>query len=139
MVLDQLTFLSRLAAQVPPPRRHQLTYHGVLAPAAGRREEIVPGPGAGWQPRSESDAAVCQAGPSPAPPRDRPERFSWPELMQRSFARDVLQCRCGARRRVLRLVCDPAQIRRVLEHLGLPADPPERAPPRAVQGVMGFG
>ena len=40
---------------------------------------------------------------------------------------------------MLRLVCDPAQIRRVLEHLGLPADPPERAPPRAVQGVMGFG
>ncbi len=52
---------------------------------------------------------------------------------------DVLQCQCGARQRVLSLVCDPAQIRRVLEHMGLLTDPPERAPPRAVQGVMGFG
>jgi hypothetical protein len=40
---------------------------------------------------------------------------------------------------VLSLVCDPAQITRVLEHMGLPTDPPERAPPRAVQGVMQFG
>ncbi len=51
----------------------------------------------------------------------------------------LLQCPCGARRRVLSLACDPAQIARVLEHMGLPTDPPERAPPRAVQGVMQFG
>ena len=38
------TSLSRLAAQVPPPRFHMLTYHGVLASAASRRDEIVPGP-----------------------------------------------------------------------------------------------
>ena len=60
-------------------------------------------------------------------------------MMQRAFEIDVLLCPCGGRRRVLSLVCDPAQIRRVLEHMGLPTDPPERAPPRAVQGVIGFG
>ena len=47
VVLDPMTFLSRLAAQVPPPRFHMLTYHGVLAPAASRRDEIVPGHDAG--------------------------------------------------------------------------------------------
>jgi hypothetical protein len=31
---DPLDFLSRLAALVPRPRAHLLTYHGVLAPAA---------------------------------------------------------------------------------------------------------
>ena len=59
--------------------------------------------------------------------------------MRRTFEIDVLLCPCGARRRVLSLVCDPAQIKRVLEHMGLPVDPPQRAPPRAVQRVMGFG
>jgi hypothetical protein len=42
VVLDPLSFLSRLAALVPPPRMHLVTYHGVLAPSARRREEIVP-------------------------------------------------------------------------------------------------
>jgi hypothetical protein len=36
------------------------------------------------------------------PPRLRPKRYSWAELMQRAFAVDVLQCPCGARRRVLK-------------------------------------
>ena len=139
VVLDPMTFLSRLAAQVPPPRRHGLTYHGVLAPAASRRDEIVPGYA------EEEEHALCHsrgegaAGAKPPPPQHRrPERYSWAELMRRTFEIDVLLCPCGARRRVLSLVCDPAQIRRVLLHMGLPADPPQRAPPRAVQGVIGF-
>ena len=37
-----LTFLERLAAQVPRPLAHQHTYHGVLAPAAPYRDLIVP-------------------------------------------------------------------------------------------------
>ena len=42
LVMDPMTFLSRLAAQAPPPRRHVLTYHGVLAAAACKRDQIVP-------------------------------------------------------------------------------------------------
>ena len=41
---DPLTFIERLAAQIPRPRAHQHTYHGVLAPAAAYRDLIVPGP-----------------------------------------------------------------------------------------------
>jgi hypothetical protein len=36
-----LTFIEQLAALAPPPRAHQLTYHGVLAPVAGRRRLIA--------------------------------------------------------------------------------------------------
>jgi hypothetical protein len=42
VMLDPLTFLSRLASLVPPPRMHLVTYHGVLAPSARNRELIVP-------------------------------------------------------------------------------------------------
>ena len=41
VVIDPLTFLSRLAALIPPPRFHMLSYYGVLAPAASRRDKIV--------------------------------------------------------------------------------------------------
>jgi hypothetical protein len=43
VVMDPMTFLSRLAAQVPPPRVHMVSYFGVLAAAAAKRESIVPG------------------------------------------------------------------------------------------------
>jgi hypothetical protein len=43
VVMDPMTFLTRLAAQIPPPRRHVLSSQGELAPAAAEREQIVPG------------------------------------------------------------------------------------------------
>jgi hypothetical protein len=52
--------------------------------------------------------------------------------------RDKLQCPCGGRRRVLAMVFDPVSIERVLRHLGLPHERPARAPPRMVQGALGF-
>jgi len=42
IAFEPLDFLARLAALVPRPRAHLLTYHGVLAPAAAWREFIVP-------------------------------------------------------------------------------------------------
>ena len=136
VVMDPMTFLSRLAAQVPAPRLHVLTYHGVLAAAACKREQIVPGHG-------EGDGIGAQSAGSkkskPKPARLRPERYCWAELLRRTFLIDVLACPCGARRRVLRLVCDPAQIHRYLTHLGLPTQPPTRAPPRAVALGLPFG
>jgi hypothetical protein len=36
--------LERLCALVPKPRKHLVTYHGVLAPAAGLRSQVVPKP-----------------------------------------------------------------------------------------------
>jgi hypothetical protein len=34
--------IERLLALVPRPRRHLVTYHGVLAPAASLRSRVVP-------------------------------------------------------------------------------------------------
>ncbi len=42
IVFEPLVFLERLAALVPRPREHQLTYHGVLAPASSWRDLVVP-------------------------------------------------------------------------------------------------
>ena len=42
IVLTPQVLIERLLALVPRPRRHQLTYYGVLAPAAGLRSRVVP-------------------------------------------------------------------------------------------------
>ena len=42
LVFKPLPFIARLAALVPPPRFHLLTYHWVLAPNHAVRTRVVP-------------------------------------------------------------------------------------------------
>jgi len=113
LLLDPLELLERLAALVPPPRRPLLASHGVLAPHAGWRPAVVPGP---------------PAGPSVEAGSDRPRtagRLSWPTLLRRVFSLDVLVCpRCAGPRRILGAVTEPHAVRRLLAALGLAAEPP---------------
>ncbi len=66
--LSRLELMERLAALVPPPRKNQVLYHGVLASRAAWREEIVP------QPKRKS-----QVRPR-AHPGDHPTRACEPKV-----------------------------------------------------------
>ncbi|MCR9248671.1 MAG: transposase, partial [bacterium] len=57
VVLEPQVLLERLVALVPRPRRHLVTYHGVLAPAAGLRSRVVPR----WD-EEEVERAECRHG-----------------------------------------------------------------------------
>ena len=109
----------------PCPREHQLTYHGVLAPASPLQGDVVP------LPTSRQAHSGQWAGPPPSAPAPR-KRFSWAELLRRVFAVDVLACpRCKGRRHFVSVITDPALIRRILEHLKLPTESLALAPPPA--------
>jgi hypothetical protein len=62
--MERRELIERLIPLIPPPRAHQVRYHGVLAPSASLRDRIVPGQpettGAG-EPRECSG----NGGPSP--------------------------------------------------------------------------
>jgi Putative transposase len=124
LVFEPLVFLERLAALVPPPRMHQLTYHGVLAPGASWRDDVVPRRA---RKRRGSAGEACS-------------RYSWSQLMRRVFAVDVLKCeKCGSRRRWISAITERKVIVRILEHLGLESDAPTPAPARAPpQMELGF-
>ena len=101
IVFEPLAFLERLAALVPRPRAHLLTYHGVLAPAAQWRDRIVPGPRAPAEPHygpQECNTAFSHLASgstdSPAALSDpaRTRRLRWAELLRRVSAVDVLTC-----------------------------------------------
>ncbi len=137
LVLTPLDFLERLAALVPPARRHLLHFHGGFAPNARVRPKLV----ALARPADEESVAPAPvARPQaelplllPAPPK-RP-RLDWAGLLRRSFAIDVFTCtRCGGMRRVLGVVTNRDTARRVLTALGRYAElPATTGPPRRAQ------
>ena len=102
-----------------------MTYHGVLAPAAGLRSAIVPRVPA--RPR-RCPGVLPGAGPRDGP---RPARHPWAELLKRVFGLEVLRCPgCGGRRRILAAITQGAVIRAILQSLGLPAETPAVASAR---------
>jgi hypothetical protein len=116
-----LEFMQRLAALVPRPRLHLIRFHGVLAPNAALRSQIVPG---------EPD----QAPPTPdehgaAPSASAPTRLSWAQLLKRVFEIDMASCPyCGGPLTLIAAIEAPAVIAKILAHLGLPTRAPPRSP-----------
>ncbi len=97
LVLTPFEFLARLAALVPRPRERWLTPHGVLAPNASWRSEVVPDDDERTKRR-----AARQALHSPrtrTEPRQRRARWRswvpWRELLARVFGVEGLRCSCG--------------------------------------------
>jgi len=124
ILLSPQELLEKLAALVPPPRLNLVRYHGVLAPNATDRAQIVPGP----QPVEETDIGDSAAETTPA---QRRHRLAWAVLLARVFQFDVTVCdRCGGPVKIVAALTDPGSIRRYLEGVGLPARAPPIAPAR---------
>jgi len=58
LTFDEL--LQRLCTLVPRPRTHRVRFHGILAPAAKHRADVVPEPHSGLLPESEATAAPVE-------------------------------------------------------------------------------
>jgi hypothetical protein len=146
VVMERRELLERLAPLIPPPRAHQVRYHGVLAPCSSARDQVVPsGPEALEMAPSSGDAGAGSTGAAVGggaslgadPPTevraDRseslPRRIAWADLLKRVFEVDALRCpACGGRMRLLAAITDPSVARRILECLSLPPRAPPLAP-----------
>jgi hypothetical protein len=150
VVMERRELLERLAPLIPPPRAHQVRYHGVLAPCASGRDRVVP-QGAreketarSSQPPAQPDGGSIGADDGggdgervagAAPPDLRAEasdsaarRFAWADLLKRVFEIDALRCPgCGGRMRLIAAITEPSVARRILDCLAFSS----RAPPLA--------
>ena len=123
IVMEPLEFMERLAVLVPRPRLHLIRFHGVLAPNAKLRSQIVPAP-AERATEPPTDHAQGQ-GETP--------RMSWARLLKRVFDIDIEHCpNCGGSLKIIAAIEDPPVIDKILSHLGLPNRAPPRAPARRV-------
>jgi len=83
---DDCQALERLVALVPRPRPHLIRFHGVLAPNARLRAQVVP-----QEPQAPAQAAPpaeCEAKYA----HHRPVRLSWARLLKRVFEIDLEHC-----------------------------------------------
>jgi Putative transposase len=121
--MEPLEFMERMAALVPRPRLHLIRFHGVLAPNAKLRSQIVPAPAERAVETSSEDAHA----------QGEIRRMSWPRLLKRVFDIDIEHCpNCGGALRIIAAIDDPPVIVKILSHLGLPTRGPPRAPARRV-------
>jgi hypothetical protein len=135
ILLAPLDLISRLCALVPPPRFNLTRFHGVFAPAAKLRSEIVP-----QSPQQEPSAPVqlplFGSGDSSRSHsihdkqrRHADSRHPWAWLMKRVFQRDVTTCpRCQGRLSIREAARTPDAIARVLARHGLAPQPPPPPP-----------
>jgi len=120
ILLSPLELVEKISALVPPPRRHLVRYHGILAPHSKQREKVVPA-------ASEEE----QSEDTPTTTR-RNSRLTWAMLLARTFGLKLERCSlCGAEMKVVAVITDPPSIRRYLEGTGQSAAIPEIAPARA--------
>ena len=72
ILMERSELIERLVPLIPPPRAHQVRYHGVLAPSASLRDRIVPGqpewPGKGELRECSGDDGRLPRGGSVAGP-----------------------------------------------------------------------
>jgi len=121
IVMSPLEFMQRLAALVPRPRLNLIRFHGVLAPNAKLRAEIIPGEKKNKsKPADDNDDALH----SPTS-----VRISWARLLKRVFDIDIEHCpHCGGTLKIIAAILESSVITKILDHLGLPTRAPPRSP-----------
>lgn len=124
IVMSPLEFMQRLAALVPRPRLNLIRFHGILAPNAKHRAEIIPAEVVNVNNATDKhDEAPC---PSSA------TRISWARLLKRVFDIDIEHCpHCGGDMTIIAAIEEPTVTAKILAHLGLPARAPPRSLPQA--------
>ena len=116
--------MQRLAALVPRPRLNLIRFHGVLAPNAKLRPEIIPS-----QPLTDT---VSSDASDDAPYHSPAARMSWARLLKRVCDIDVERCpHCGGTLKIIAAIEEPSVITKILAHLGLPTRAPPRSPARS--------
>jgi hypothetical protein len=116
--LDPLALIARLAALVPPPRRHLTRYCGTLSSHARLRSQIVP------QAETENTATATEK------PARKSKYIPWAELLHRTFGFEIICAKCQSPLRLIALVKKQDTARKILVAMHLPADVPELHPAR---------
>ena len=151
ITLTPLELVDRIAALVPPPRTHRHRYFGVLAPHSPHRAAVTEmAQSAAAQPTQpaqvQAEPASTDAGEGalgagnprptqaeptqPVPPK-RPAHCLWAVLMARIYEVFPLACPiCGGQMRIIAFITHSADIRHILEHIGVETEPPRITPAR---------
>jgi hypothetical protein len=128
--LEPLAFIARLAALVPPPKRHLTRYFGVLSSHATSRSKVIPAP-------AQPTPVTTPAGQDK--PKNTSRYISWSELLRRTFEIEILCTKCKSQLRLIALIKSEDIAQKILTAMHLPVDIPQLRPPRPPPQKAGDG
>jgi hypothetical protein len=128
--MSPLALIARLAALVPPPKRHLTGYFGLLSSHSSFRRQCVPAPVPESTPQQEDKS-----------PRTLPlsHYISWSQLLRRTFSIDITCPRCQSPLRLIALIKNGDTIKKILSAMGLPTEAPKPYPARPPPSEPGDG
>jgi hypothetical protein len=124
--LEPLALIARLAALVPPPKRHVVRYFGVLSSHSSLRSQVVPAPTAPPAASAEQDQ-----------PKRRSRYIRWSELLRRVFGFEIVCSKCQAPLRLIALIKTEDVAKKILTAMHLPTEVPQLHPARPPPGSPG--
>nr|NIW37707.1 hypothetical protein [Gemmatimonadota bacterium] len=119
---DAFELIARVLDHLPRPRQQMVRYWGYYSNVSrGKRRAagpVVPAP----DPQADGEPLLEHQ----EKPFRRRARLTWAALIRRVYEIDPLLCPfCGAQMKIIAFILDRASIRRILEHLQMPAQCPE--------------
>jgi hypothetical protein len=112
--LHPLALIARLAALVPPPKRHLVRYSGVLSSHAASRSQVVPAP-----------AELTPAPTEKDKPAGKSKYIPWAELLRKTFGFELLCSKCKGPLHLVALIKSEEVARKILTAMHLPTDVPD--------------
>jgi hypothetical protein len=135
--LTPLELIVRIAALVPPPRTHRHRYFWVLAPNSPLRDAVTalaaPAQALSFPVQLQpAQAAVDESSPIQCvPPMRSPAHCLCAVLIARiSEVLRLLRPVCGGQMRLIAFITHSADIRQILDHIGVDSQPPHITPAR---------
>ncbi len=115
IILSPMEFMEKIVSLVPRPYQNMCIYSGVFGPRSRARNKIIRKP----LEQDEDDKSKSSSS----------KTYTWAEAMAKVFAIDVSRCKCcGGKLKVVSACTKASVVRRILEHVGIGADPPSFAP-----------
>jgi hypothetical protein len=114
-------FVKRVAALIPPARRHMVRYYGALGPRSPLREAVSSA--AHWKATdSELEAGysttVVSAVTRAVKQAARVGARTWAACIRRIFEVDPVVCACGGGMDLAAIILDDGELSRILSHQG---------------------
>ena len=129
-------FVKRVAALVPPARRHMVRYYGALGPRSPLREAVssaARGKSAGCELEAGYSMTLVGTVARSVKQAARAGARKWAACLRRIFEVDPMECACGGGMELAAVILDDGELSRILAHqgwaVGFPRTKASRSPP----------
>jgi Zn-finger nucleic acid-binding protein len=140
-------FVRRIAALIPPARKHVVRYYGALGPCSPLRGAVNAATrGKATSEELEAGYSITLVGRATREARKAASAAlrSWAACVRKVFEVDPVLCaKCGGEMKLVAVVLDDGELDRILAHQGWPVEfpktKPSRSPPRREESADAEG